>query len=336
LAKLIVYLESHPNESKLQMSLYWKIALFRWVNTAILITVITPFTHTLSVEDGLIPQIFSIFFAEIVTTNAIQLTDVWGHFQRHVLAPRASTQDSMNLCFQGLEVELAERYTNMTKIMFLAFWYCSIFPSSLFLAALALLVNYYTDRFSLMRTWKRAPRVSTEISTYSRHFFFSSACIFLAGMSSFYWSAFPFDNLCVAGTLNTSLTGNYTASVSNRFNTDSKEIYVELVDSSSEFKFCEQDYILGSMGTTYPFFPHEWTTGEQRWIAYLFAWTSVGVMYLIGAKFLLSFLSWIRDYFAGSSFEVISASTLFCVGTICVVSKRSVCLALPCIAIGIW
>lgn len=60
------------------MSLYWKIALFRWVNTAIVFTVITPFTHTLALEDGLIPQIYSIFFAEIVTTNVIQMADVWG------------------------------------------------------------------------------------------------------------------------------------------------------------------------------------------------------------------------------------------------------------------
>ena len=132
-AKLIVNLESHPTESKLQMSLYWKIALFRWVNTAIVITLVTPFTHTLENEQGLIPQICSVFFAEILTVNAIQLSDVWGHFQRHVIAPRASTQDSMNMCFQGLEVELAERYTNMTKIMFLAFWYSSIFPGGLFI-----------------------------------------------------------------------------------------------------------------------------------------------------------------------------------------------------------
>jgi len=119
------------------MSLYWKIALFRWVridflsvsagsfwertsylfgfvfesqvNTAVVITVITPFTHTLSLEEGLIPQIYSIFFAEIITTNVIQVTDVYGHFQRHFLAPRAVTQDRMNLYFLGNEVELAER-----------------------------------------------------------------------------------------------------------------------------------------------------------------------------------------------------------------------------------
>jgi hypothetical protein len=108
-AKLITLWEAHPTESKLQTSMYFKVALFRWVNTAIVITFITPFTHTLAAEDGLIPQISAIFFAEIVTTNLIQLTDVWGHFQRHVLAPRMVTQDTMNICFQGLEVELAER-----------------------------------------------------------------------------------------------------------------------------------------------------------------------------------------------------------------------------------
>jgi hypothetical protein len=32
LAKVMVNLESHPNASKVQMSLYWKIALFRWVS----------------------------------------------------------------------------------------------------------------------------------------------------------------------------------------------------------------------------------------------------------------------------------------------------------------
>jgi hypothetical protein len=107
-AKYITDFEAHRNESKLQTSLYWKIAAFRWVNTAIVTTVITPFTETLE-PSGLIAQIAAIFFAEIVTTNVIQLTDVWGHIQRHILAPRAKTQDAMNRCFRGQQVELAER-----------------------------------------------------------------------------------------------------------------------------------------------------------------------------------------------------------------------------------
>jgi hypothetical protein len=107
-AKLLTGMEAHSSEGGKQRSLYFKIAVFRWVNTAVVITIITPFTSTLT-DGGLVNQIYALFFAEIVTTNAIQLLDPVGHFQRHFLAPRAKTQDAMNLCMQGQQVELAER-----------------------------------------------------------------------------------------------------------------------------------------------------------------------------------------------------------------------------------
>jgi hypothetical protein len=45
--------------------------------------------------------------------------DPVGHLKRNLLAPRAKTQDHMNLIMQGQEIELAERYTNMTKMFIL-------------------------------------------------------------------------------------------------------------------------------------------------------------------------------------------------------------------------
>jgi hypothetical protein len=108
-AKALTSLESHASEGSKQTSLYFKIAAFRWVNTAIVITIITPFTDTLRGEGGLITQIYALFFAEIVTTNGIQLLDPVGHLKRHFLAPRAATQDAMNLNFRGESFELAER-----------------------------------------------------------------------------------------------------------------------------------------------------------------------------------------------------------------------------------
>jgi len=114
-AKILTRMESHSSEGGLQRSLYFKIALFRWVNTAVVITIITPFTSTLT-NGALINQIYALFFAEIVTTNAVQLLDPMGHINRHFLAPRAATQDAMNLKMQGQAFELAERYTNMTKM----------------------------------------------------------------------------------------------------------------------------------------------------------------------------------------------------------------------------
>ena len=96
-AKALTSLERHSSEGLKQTSLYFKIAAFRWVNTAFVITVITPFTVTITNKGGLIPQIYAIFFAELVTTNAIQLLDPVGHLQRHYLAPRANTQDLVRL-----------------------------------------------------------------------------------------------------------------------------------------------------------------------------------------------------------------------------------------------
>jgi len=129
-------MEAHSSEGGKQRSLFCKIALFRWyvslnvertfivksgsrlndltrfcsphrVNTAVVITIVTPFTQSLTNKGGLIEQVYALFFAEIVTTNIIQLADPVGHLQRHLLAPRAPTQDSMNLKFAGSGWELA-------------------------------------------------------------------------------------------------------------------------------------------------------------------------------------------------------------------------------------
>jgi hypothetical protein len=116
MAKMLTDVEAHPSEGSKQSSLYFKICFFRWVSTSVVISLITPFTSTLTNKSGLITQVYALFFADIVTTNALQLLDPFGHIARHYQAPRASTQDSMNLLFQGTVYELAERYTDMTKV----------------------------------------------------------------------------------------------------------------------------------------------------------------------------------------------------------------------------
>lgn len=114
-AKMLTECEAHSSEGHKQRSLYLKISLFRWANTAIVITIITPFTSILT-NGKLINQIYALFFADILTSNLILLLDPMGHVNRHYFAPRAPTQDAMNLKMQGAVFELAERYTNMTKL----------------------------------------------------------------------------------------------------------------------------------------------------------------------------------------------------------------------------
>lgn len=51
IVKLLMIFERHSTEGSFQVSLYMKITLFRWVNTAILTQFITPFTSTVSDGD---------------------------------------------------------------------------------------------------------------------------------------------------------------------------------------------------------------------------------------------------------------------------------------------
>ena len=116
-------------------------------------------------------QIEAQFFAEVTTTSFLQLADPFGHFQRHFLAPRATTQDAMNLQMQGTVFELAERYTAAAKLLFLTFWYSSIYPGAFFWCAFAMQVIYYLDKLSLMRTWKKVPKLGSTISQFNRTYF---------------------------------------------------------------------------------------------------------------------------------------------------------------------
>jgi hypothetical protein len=304
IAKMLTNIERHSSEGLKQTSLYFKIALFRWVNTAVVITIITPFTSTLDENQGLIPSIYAIFFADIVTTNAIQLLDPMGHINRHYLAPRAVTQDGMNLAMQGAEIQLAERYTNMTKILFLALWYCSIFPGALFLCSFALCVNYFTDGFSLMRTWKRLPQLGTRISMFSRRYFFSTALVAMAVVSSYYWSGFPFDNLCQGNEPASEiyLNGTFTLTTTN-----GKTIRDVTVGANADsFHYCLQDYFrFGNF--TFPALSSwqpeggEWMSDEQETVVNIYGWTSVVVVVIVLLCFVLLIVNGVRDMFSTST-----------------------------------
>ena len=71
-----------------------------------------PFTSTtLATNEGVLSLVYKIFFAEIITSTLIQWLDPVENIKKHLVAPRATTQEKMNLFFRGSEIYLAERYT---------------------------------------------------------------------------------------------------------------------------------------------------------------------------------------------------------------------------------
>jgi hypothetical protein len=173
-----------------------------------------------------------------------------------------------------------------------------------------------------MRSWQRAPRVGTEISTISLNYFFSTALFFLALMSSFYWSAFPFDNLCpTEDVANSTVVGTYRIEAEEHGIENYDNVTVS--ENDPVWRFCNQDFILrpSSSEFLFPFIYREdnngrvvegfgeWMSEEQQFLSNLFGWTSVAFIALVSLKFVYGIFDRVKLEFK-SGYKV---SVSFCV-----------------------
>ena len=145
-----------------------------------------------------------------------------------------------------------------------------------------------------MRTWKRAPQLGNSISRSSRRVFFPLAIVAQAILSSYYWSGFPYDNICP----NDTISGVYV----NSFNLVPMEkghheasTSVTFTNDDFDYRFCNMNMMTLKGGFTFPFVPTvsseatqptEWMTDEQIISTTYYGWTSIAILCLVAAVFL--------------------------------------------------
>ena len=289
IAKKLTSFERHASEEDKSTSYYSKIALFRFINTSVIITFITPFTDTLSNHKGLISSVYKIFFTEIVTNIGVQFVDIVGNLKRHVLVPRCKTQDAMNNAMAGLPVDLAERATKITYLLFLTFWFSSLFPAAFFMCSAAFFVAFYADKFSLLRTWRHKDHATARISSFSRRYFFSTALMMFAIVSSYFWASFPFDNLCE----DVIPIGNHYYGTHQLQGEDGTTISLNVVVGATGYRHCSQQ-LIGFKGWNFPALPQwqpegdEWMSEQQELLVEIFGIVSVVFVVVVLAFMVLS------------------------------------------------
>jgi len=281
--KLLMLIENHADEGSRQQSLYLKITLFRWVNTAILTQIITPFSSTVSSgAKDVLPTINALLWSELLLAPILRLLDALGNIKKHILGPRAKTQESMNLSFQGTGYNLGERYTDFTKVLFLCFFYSALFPATFFFCGVILFVQYYVDKYCLLRIWAPAPLIGTQLAVFSRRYFFSGALLTFSLVSAYAWAQFPYDNLCQpaegdAISVNTDFTN--VRFLNNTFGGVSV--------TSTSVVFCSQAFYTKANGLKFPAIPEVmqrqgliWMTDSQETLCRLYGWSSLVILIL--------------------------------------------------------
>ena len=218
----------------------------------------------------------------------------------------------MDILFHGSQYELAERYSDMTKILLLCLFYCSIFPASFFLCAISLTLKYYCDRFNLMRTWKRAPQLGPVISKVSRHYFFSIAVGIMAVICSYYWAGFPFDNICPNEDINASYVGTFTVSKNPSyegvFNSEIEN--VTFIDTDVDYRYCNMEYksfpFVPMMGNAHHD-PYEYMTKAQLRSTAYFGWSALVILIIIFVKYIALWYAEFKKLYH-SSYEAVGDS----------------------------
>ena len=64
----------------------------------------------------------------------------------------------MNSYFRPAPWTLAERYSELTKSLFMALFYSALLPSGLLIAAIGFTLTFWADKYCLLRIWEKPPQ----------------------------------------------------------------------------------------------------------------------------------------------------------------------------------
>ena len=185
--------EDHVSLNDQQLSLFFKLSFFRWMNSAVVIYIITEFSETLTMKT--LKQVQAVLIADALTTPLVRTLNPMELVNKLFISSFTFTQEKMNSYFLGTIWYPAERYADLTKTCFLALFWCALYPQGLFVTSLAYVIAYLLDKYSLLRTWRTPAELDDDLAKKSRGHIALSVYVHTV-MTMVFYAGWPFDNVC--------------------------------------------------------------------------------------------------------------------------------------------
>lgn len=165
--------EIHYSGLDIQKSVLFKLLVARCVNSAMLLYMVTPYRETFSLES--LERVQNILLADAITTPIFRLMNPVDIGMRYVVAPLMSTtQAEYNKFWMGAKWNLAERYSDVLKSVFVGAFFAPVMPSGLFMTTFAILLTYVVDKYSLYHLWRKVPTMGPDLAYLARYFYFAT------------------------------------------------------------------------------------------------------------------------------------------------------------------
>jgi hypothetical protein len=184
-------LSAPHSEGKRQSNLQVRLFLARLLLSTIFPYLQTSWNHVLDAD--FISQIVSVQISACFVTPIIAFFDIGGIIERHVTSMFSDTQGEMNSHWMGSTWSLAERYTGISKILFVSLYYTLLNPIALVIAMLAFALVFLVDRFLLLRRWKASCMLDSMIARRLRQQAILAVALHMAVTTRFIYS-WPMDS----------------------------------------------------------------------------------------------------------------------------------------------
>lgn len=115
------------------------------------------------------------------------------------------------------------------------------------------------------------PQIGPVIAYFNDRYVLPIYLLIFSIFSSYWWSGFPYDNLCRDH---------------SHHNSNSNE---------TRYEFCDQDLLWVKFPVSDD---NEWMTDDQRVITNLFGWTSLVILLIILCRFSIKVLNYVKTFFA--------------------------------------
>jgi len=199
---LIRTFEKHRTYSDIENSYLWKTILARWFTSVIIVYIVAIMPD----EDGMfenevlkeknINQIGTILIFEVMFNPFCRLLDPMGNFNRFVKGPLSGTSDRAEGCQLGTRWMLAERFTDLNKLLMMIMMFTGIFPLGYWFGAAACFVAYWVDKFCILRLFRINPPVTNDRLTRISQTTYGVILLIHCIATTAYYYSWPFDNLC--------------------------------------------------------------------------------------------------------------------------------------------
>ena len=190
--QIILLIEKHVDEDDRQNSLLRMLFFARILNPIVMPFLLTPWDDF--VKSDTINAILQVQISTCFTSLFVQALDIPGLLDRHINGPLfAKTQTELNSFFAGSPWMLAERYSNVGKILFVSLLYSFITPIALYLAALAFIFIFIVDNYMLFRRWMPAPMLDPSMAKRVRQMGMIALSVHMYVTGRFIYS-WPMDN----------------------------------------------------------------------------------------------------------------------------------------------